>query len=100
MSFKAARYVRPIHKRESKATSKAALNRNTDGQRLTPSTQVKGSFAQVNCFDRSLAMLRSGRVRTDGLITHRFPFSEAAHAYALINDHPERTIKVVLTYDH
>jgi D-arabinitol dehydrogenase (NADP+) len=33
---------------------------------------IKGSFAQVNCFDRSLAMLRSGRVRTDGLITHRF----------------------------
>ena len=33
---------------------------------------IKGSFAQVNCFDRSLAMLRSGRVRGDGLITHRF----------------------------
>ena len=26
---------------------------------------AKGSFAQVNCMDRSLAMLRSGRVRTD-----------------------------------
>jgi D-arabinitol dehydrogenase (NADP+) len=33
---------------------------------------VKGSFAQVNCFDRSLGMLRSGRIRSEGLITHRF----------------------------
>jgi threonine dehydrogenase-like Zn-dependent dehydrogenase len=45
-------------------------------------------------------LIADGALRTDGLITHRFPFSEAAHAYALINDHPERTIKVVLTYDH
>ena len=25
-----------------------------------------------NCLDRALALLRSGRVRTAGLITHRF----------------------------
>ena len=47
---------------------------------------VKGSFAQVNCFDRSLAMLRSGRVRTDGLITHRFPLDEYAGALAALSD--------------
>jgi D-arabinitol dehydrogenase (NADP+) len=39
---------------------------------------VKGSFAQVNCFDRSLAMLRSGRVRTDGLVTHRLALEHTA----------------------
>lgn len=39
---------------------------------------VKGSFAQVNCFDHALAMLRSGRIRTDGLITHRFPWPATA----------------------
>jgi D-arabinitol dehydrogenase (NADP+) len=48
---------------------------------------VKGSFAQVNCFDRSLAMLRSGRVRTDGLITHRFALEEYGAALdALASD--------------
>lgn len=41
---------------------------------------VKGSFAQVNCFDRALAMLRSGRIRTDGLITHRFPLARYGDA--------------------
>jgi D-arabinitol dehydrogenase (NADP+) len=49
--------------------------------------RVKGSFAQVNCFDRSLAMLRSGRVRTDGLITHRFALEEYGAALdALASD--------------
>jgi D-arabinitol dehydrogenase (NADP+) len=48
---------------------------------------VKGSFAQVNCFDRSLAMLRSGRVRTDGLITHRFALEQYGDALdALASD--------------
>lgn len=37
---------------------------------------IKGSFAQVNSFSNSLAMLRSGRVRTDGLITHRFTLDQ------------------------
>jgi D-arabinitol dehydrogenase (NADP+) len=41
---------------------------------------VKGSFAQVNCFDRALAMLRSGRVKGTGLITHRFVLDDYATA--------------------
>jgi D-arabinitol dehydrogenase (NADP+) len=41
---------------------------------------VKGSFAQVNCFERALALLRSGRIRTDGLITHRFALADYGKA--------------------
>jgi D-arabinitol dehydrogenase (NADP+) len=33
---------------------------------------IKGSFAQVSSFPQAIAALRSGRVRTDGVITHRF----------------------------
>ena len=33
---------------------------------------IKGSFAQAFSFDRALALLRSGRVRTEGIITHHF----------------------------
>ncbi len=43
-------------------------------------------------------LLASGRLRTDGLITHRFPFEQAAEAYELIDYHPQETAKVVLTY--
>ena len=37
---------------------------------------VKGSFAQQYSFDRSLQALRTGRIGTDGLITHRFPLDD------------------------
>lgn len=32
------------------------------------------------------------------LITHRFPIADAARAYQLIDEHPEKTIQVILTY--
>jgi 2-desacetyl-2-hydroxyethyl bacteriochlorophyllide A dehydrogenase len=32
------------------------------------------------------------------LITHRFPVERAAEAYALLDEHPEQTIQVMLTY--
>jgi 2-desacetyl-2-hydroxyethyl bacteriochlorophyllide A dehydrogenase len=43
-------------------------------------------------------LLATGRLRTDGFITHRFPFARAPEAYALIDQHPDQVIKVVLTY--
>lgn len=43
---------------------------------------IKGSFAQVDCFPRAVAMLRSGRVRTDDVITHRFALDDYAAALA------------------
>jgi 2-desacetyl-2-hydroxyethyl bacteriochlorophyllide A dehydrogenase len=41
-------------------------------------------------------MLR--RVRLAGLITHRYPITQAAQAYALLDRHPEEAIQVMLTY--
>jgi len=37
---------------------------------------IKGSFSQAFSFDRALALLRSGRVRTEGMVTHRFALPE------------------------
>lgn len=57
---------------------------------------VKGSFAQIHCFDRALLELRTGRVRTDGIITDRFQldrFGEALEAVA-----GSRTIKAVVEH--
>jgi 2-desacetyl-2-hydroxyethyl bacteriochlorophyllide A dehydrogenase len=33
------------------------------------------------------------------LVTHRIPFSRAAEAYALVDQRPEETVQVILTYD-
>jgi 2-desacetyl-2-hydroxyethyl bacteriochlorophyllide A dehydrogenase len=43
-------------------------------------------------------LLASGRLETASLPTHRFPFEQAADAYALIDRRPEEALRVVLTY--
>lgn len=41
---------------------------------------IKGSFAEIASFPAAIAALRSGRVRTDGLITHRYGLEEYGRA--------------------
>jgi 2-desacetyl-2-hydroxyethyl bacteriochlorophyllide A dehydrogenase len=43
-------------------------------------------------------LIASGKLTTDGLVTHRIPFEKAAEAYQLIESQPETAIKVLLTY--
>jgi 2-desacetyl-2-hydroxyethyl bacteriochlorophyllide A dehydrogenase len=49
---------------------------------------------------RSLAaeLLAGGRLRTDALITHRFPLDEAGSAYELIDGRPEEVVRAVFVY--
>jgi len=39
------------------------------------------------------------QVQPTHLITHRFPLAQAAQAYALLDQHPEEAIQVLLTYE-
>jgi D-arabinitol dehydrogenase (NADP+) len=41
---------------------------------------IRGSFAEINSFAAAIRALRSGRIRTTGLITHRFTLDEYAQA--------------------
>lgn len=47
---------------------------------------IKSSFAQDAEFDRTLAWLRGGMIRTDGIITHRFGLDDYAGALAAAGD--------------
>ena len=48
---------------------------------------IKGSFAEMTSFGAAIAALRAGRVRTEGIITHRYPIDDYARALdALAND--------------
>jgi D-arabinitol dehydrogenase (NADP+) len=49
---------------------------------------IKGSFAQTHCFDRAIALLRSGRVRTDGIVTHRFDLDGFGAALTALSSDP------------
>ena len=56
---------------------------------------VKGSFAEMTSFAAALAALRSGRVRTDGIITHRFGLADYAKAIDAAQ-HDTTTHKIVI----
>lgn len=47
---------------------------------------LRGSVAQVNCFDRAVLALRNGVVRGDSMVTHRFTLEEYAEALAASAD--------------
>lgn len=56
---------------------------------------VRGSFAQVDCFARSLSLLRADRIRTDSMITHRFGLDEYESGLEALRSDPA-CLKVVI----
>lgn len=56
---------------------------------------IKGTFSQAYTFERALRMMRSGRIRTDGLITHRFGLDDYAQALDAVANNRE-AVKTVL----
>src|SRR3712207_8678354 len=41
---------------------------------------IKGSFAEITSFGAAIAALRTGRAKTDGIITHRFGLDDYGKA--------------------
>ena len=62
---------------------------------LTPS--LHGRWSKTRRLNVAWRMLR--QVQVGQLITHRFPIKQAAQAYALLDEHPEEAIQVLLTYE-
>jgi D-arabinitol dehydrogenase (NADP+) len=56
---------------------------------------IKGSFAQAYSFDRALLALRTGRVRAEGLVTHRFGLADYARTLDAVA-HDRTCIKAYL----
>lgn len=46
----------------------------------------------------ALRLIEGGRLQIEPLLTHRYPYAEAAAAYAFIDAHPEQAIKTLLDY--
>jgi D-arabinitol dehydrogenase (NADP+) len=56
---------------------------------------IKGTFSQAYTFERALRFMRTGRIRTDGLITHRFGLGEFAEAIDAVA-HDREAVKTVI----
>jgi len=57
---------------------------------------IKGSFAEMTSFDAAIRALRSGRARTDGIITHRFSLDDYGKALdAVARDRSAHKVVIV-----
>ncbi|MCL2056460.1 MAG: alcohol dehydrogenase catalytic domain-containing protein [Oscillospiraceae bacterium] len=55
-----------------------------------------GVHRYANAYGTAVTWLSDGRIKTDGLITHKFDFSHAAEAFKWAAENPGQTIKVVV----
>jgi len=60
--------------------------------------KIIGSFAQTHCFDRAIAYIRNGVVKTDRLITHRYKLDQFGEAIRQVETGSGH-IKVVIDVD-
>ncbi len=58
---------------------------------------IRGSFAEMTSFGAAIAALRAGRVRTDNIITHRFPLQDYGQALDTVanNSNAHKVIIVI-----
>jgi 2-desacetyl-2-hydroxyethyl bacteriochlorophyllide A dehydrogenase len=70
--------------------------RLVSSQVSTLASEFSGRWTKERRFDVAWQMLKL--IQTEHLITHRFHILEAERAYTLIDQHPEQTIQVILTY--
>jgi D-arabinitol dehydrogenase (NADP+) len=49
---------------------------------------IRGSFAEITSFGAAIAALRTGRVKTDGIITHRFALDDYGKALDALQHDP------------
>ena len=73
-------------------SSSAIQRKRLIGGALPDSDRVKASA-------RSLELLSGGRIATERMVTHRFPFQQAPEAFHFLHDHPESAFGVLLTWD-
>jgi D-arabinitol dehydrogenase (NADP+) len=57
---------------------------------------IKGSYAEMTSFAAAIAALRAGRVRTDGIISHRFPLDDYGKALDTLASDPSAHKVVVV----
>lgn len=70
--------------------------RLVSSQVSTLAPHLSGRWDKARRFEVAWEMIR--RVRPEQWITHSFPFANAQGAYALLDEHPDQTIQVILKY--
>lgn len=57
------------------------------------------AWDRIRVYHTLAKMLGDGRLKTQKLLTHKYPFEKAKDAFELIDNHPEEVVKVALTFN-
>jgi len=55
-----------------------------------------GLYRYANCYETAVTWLADGRIKSEGVITHRFPFEEADKAFEWAATNKETSVKTVV----
>jgi L-iditol 2-dehydrogenase len=55
---------------------------------------------QLHCTERAIALLASGAIRMDDMVTHRFALDETAKAFDLVANYRDGVMKAMIHIDH
>jgi len=64
---------------------------------LTKELNIKSVWRYLRAFPTALALLDSGKINTNEIITHRFPLNEIQKAFSILAEKKENAIKVIVT---
>ncbi len=53
---------------------------------------------QVDCVETALEMMKSGRIRIDNMVTHRFPFAKTKEAFDLVASYGDGVMKAMIDF--
>lgn len=71
----------------------AALDLN---RLVVANLRVSGSLGAPGLWERTIRLMTAGRIKTDGIVTHRFPLDELPHALETAHTRAGGAIKVAL----
>jgi L-iditol 2-dehydrogenase len=57
---------------------------------------IRGQFRYANRYPRAVALVESGRIDVDSLVTHHFPLEQASEALIFADEHKDLTLKVMI----
>jgi L-iditol 2-dehydrogenase len=53
---------------------------------------------QVDCVEQALDMMKSGKIKVERMVSHRFPFARTKEAFDLVADYKDGAMKVMIDF--
>lgn len=60
---------------------------------------IVGSRLQTNQFGKVISLLNTGELKSDGMITHKFPLGDVQEAFKFVENNPDKVRKALIVFE-